>query len=200
MLTLTRREGERIAIGDDVEITVVDIGRGKVRIGICAPRHLAIVRSEVLARIESENRRASVELAPPVQPEQAGVIEIPSGLPGLREHKRFVLADITGFPAMRALVSLDDELVRLVVVEATLIDPDYPVAAARALASLADDEVAIAVVVTLPRDGGTPTANMLAPIVIGMTSRRGEQVILDGSGLSARCELTGADGETVSAA
>jgi len=55
-------------------------------------------------------------------------------------------------------------------------------------------------VVTLPRDGRTPTANMLAPIVIGMTSRRGEQVILDGSGLSARCELTGADGESVSAA
>ena len=51
MLTLTRRAGESIAIGDDVEITVVDIGRGKVRLAIRAPRGLSIHRAEVLDRI-----------------------------------------------------------------------------------------------------------------------------------------------------
>lgn len=189
MLTLTRREGERIAIGDEVEITIVDIGRGKVRIGIHAPRQLAIVRSEVLARIEAENRRATAELAPPLAAAPDDSIEIPAGLPGLREHRRFVLAEVPGYPAMRALVSLVDPLVRLVVVEATLIDPSYPVDDAITRAALPDREVAVTVVVTLPRDGRVPTVNLLAPIVIGLTSRRGEQVILDGSGLSARHEL-----------
>ena len=186
MLTLTRREGERIAIGDDVEITIVDIGRGKVRIGIRAPRTMAIVRSEVLARIEAENRRATAELAPPLSDEVDHTIEIPSGLPGLRDHRRFVLADVPGYPAMRALVSLADPLVRLMIVEATLLDPSYSIADAMARAALPDREVAVTVVVTLPRDGRAPTVNLLAPIVIGLESRRGEQVILDGSGLSAR--------------
>jgi carbon storage regulator len=189
VLTLTRREGERIAIGDEVEITVVDIGRGKVRIGIRAPRQMAIVRSEVLSRIEAENQRATAELAPPLKHEPDQTIEIPSGLPGLRDHRSFVLAEVPGFPAMRALVSLVDPMVRLVIVEAALVDPGYPVADAMARAGLPDREVAVTLVVTLPRDGRTPTVNLLAPIVIGLESRRGEQVILDGSGLSARHEL-----------
>ncbi len=190
MLTLTRREGERIAIGADVEITIVDIGRGKVRVGIRAPRHLAIVRSEVLARIEEENRRAAAELAPHSEESNEGVIAFPAGLPGLREHQRFVLTEVPGYPAMRSLVSLHDSLVRLVVVEATLIDPGYPVELARTQAKMGDEEVAVAVVVTLPRDGRPPTVNLLAPIVIGLRSLRGEQVILDGSGFSAREELS----------
>jgi len=189
MLTLTRREGERIAIGDDVEITIVDIGRGKVRIGIAAPRTLAIVRSEVLARIEEENRRATRELVPPLAPEPDDVIEIPAGLPGLRDHKRFVLTEVPGYPAMRALVSLHDTFVRLMLVEAVLLDPHYPVHEAHARVGLEGEEVAVAIVITLPRDGRAPTANLLAPIVIGLTSRRGEQVVLDGLGLSARTEL-----------
>lgn len=189
MLTLTRREGERIAIGDEVEITVVDIGRGKVRIGIRAPRHLAILRSEVLDRIVEENQRAATQLAPEVPHEPDGVIDVPSGLPGLREHKRFVLAEVPGYAAMRALVSLSDELVRLLIVDAQLIDPEYPVQQARTGAGFGEEEVAVALVITLPRDGRPPTVNMLAPIVIGLASRRAEQVILDGSGLSPRHEL-----------
>lgn len=190
MLTLTRREGERISIGDSIEITIVDIGRGKVRIGIEAPRALAIVRSEVLARIAEENRRASRELVPQLGGEPERAIEVRGGLPGLRDHRRFVLADVPGYPAMRALVSLEDTFVRLVVADAELVDPDYPVALAKARAALPDSEVAVAIVITLPRDGRPPTANLLAPIVIGLASRQAEQVILDGSGLAAAHELT----------
>lgn len=48
MLVLSRKAGERIYINDDICITVVDIDRGKVRLGIEAPRNIPIVRSELL--------------------------------------------------------------------------------------------------------------------------------------------------------
>lgn len=47
MLTLSRRPGERILIGDDIEIVVMRIGRNHVRIGIDAPNDLPILREEV---------------------------------------------------------------------------------------------------------------------------------------------------------
>ena len=199
MLTLTRREGESIAIGDDIEITIVDVGRGKVRIGISAPRHLAILRSEVLVRIEEENRRAATALSPAPSSDAAnGRIVFPNGLPGLREHTAFTLTEVAGFPSLRGLVSETDEYVRFLVVDAELAMPGYPIGLAKARAGLPDDEVAVAVVVTLPRDG-TPSVNLLAPMVIGLGSRRGEQVILDGSGLSVREELAFASEQAIAA-
>lgn len=47
MLTLTRKVGESIRIGDDIEIVVKEIRRNQVRIGIVAPRDVAIFREEV---------------------------------------------------------------------------------------------------------------------------------------------------------
>lgn len=47
MLVLSRRAGERIQIGDEIEVTVVRIGPGIVRIGIDAPSQMPIVREEV---------------------------------------------------------------------------------------------------------------------------------------------------------
>ena len=47
MLVLSRRLGEKIYIGDNIVISVVDIERGKIRLGIEAPRELPIYREEV---------------------------------------------------------------------------------------------------------------------------------------------------------
>lgn len=47
MLTLTRKAGESIRIGDDIEIVVKEIRRNQVRIGIIAPRDVAIYREEL---------------------------------------------------------------------------------------------------------------------------------------------------------
>lgn len=47
MLVLSRRENESIRIGDDIELIVIRIGRNAVRLGITAPRHVDIVRTEV---------------------------------------------------------------------------------------------------------------------------------------------------------
>ncbi len=50
MLILTRRPGEAILIGDNIEILVKEIGRNHVRIGINAPREIPIRRMETLGR------------------------------------------------------------------------------------------------------------------------------------------------------
>ena len=59
MLILTRKPGEKIRIGDDIVIHVVDIGKGNARIGIEAPKDVSIMREEVVERIQNENRVAA---------------------------------------------------------------------------------------------------------------------------------------------
>jgi carbon storage regulator len=49
MLVLSRKLGEKIVIGDNITITVIDIDRGKIRLGIEAPRTIPVYRSELLA-------------------------------------------------------------------------------------------------------------------------------------------------------
>lgn len=59
MLVLSRQRDETIMIGDDIEITVVDIRGDKVRLGINAPTRIAVHRKEVYESIRAENQRAS---------------------------------------------------------------------------------------------------------------------------------------------
>ena len=47
MLVITRKNGESVRIGDDIEIVVTQINRGKIRIGIAAPPEVSIRRSEL---------------------------------------------------------------------------------------------------------------------------------------------------------
>lgn len=62
MLILSRKEEESIFLGKDIEIVVVSIGEGKVKLGIKAPREVDIVRSEVKKAIEDENKMAMSNL------------------------------------------------------------------------------------------------------------------------------------------
>jgi len=59
MLILTRKVGEVIAIGDDVQVYVVDIKGSQVKLGIRAPRNIEVHREEIYLRIQEENRRAA---------------------------------------------------------------------------------------------------------------------------------------------
>ncbi len=55
MLTLTRKVGESIRIGENIEIIVKEIRRNQVRIGIVAPREVAIFREEVYEAIKDQD-------------------------------------------------------------------------------------------------------------------------------------------------
>lgn len=61
MLILTRRVGETVMIGDDVTITVLGVKGNQVRVGINAPKHVAVHREEIYERIKREQQGGGSE-------------------------------------------------------------------------------------------------------------------------------------------
>ncbi|KEZ52142.1 carbon storage regulator CsrA [Metabacillus indicus] len=59
MLVLTRKTGEAIKIGDDIEISVISISGDQVKIGINAPKNIDIHRKEIYLSIQEENNKAA---------------------------------------------------------------------------------------------------------------------------------------------
>lgn len=59
MLALTRRVGESIMIGDQIEVTVISIQGDQIKLGINAPREIAIHRKEIYIQIQEENKAAA---------------------------------------------------------------------------------------------------------------------------------------------
>ena len=59
MLIITRKKGESLMIGDDIEIIVSKIDDGSVKIGIKAPRDIQILRKELYEEVEQENKEAT---------------------------------------------------------------------------------------------------------------------------------------------
>ena len=78
MLVLSRKTGQRISIGDSIEITVVEVCDHQVRLGIDAPRSVPVYRKELLDQVRTANIEA-VRTAPPkvsdnsVQPVEAKI-------------------------------------------------------------------------------------------------------------------------------
>lgn len=71
MLILTRRAGERVVIGEDIFVTVMEVSGQTVRLGIDAPERLPIYREEIWLAVQAENRaaaEASVEALPTQRP------------------------------------------------------------------------------------------------------------------------------------
>jgi carbon storage regulator len=58
MLVLSRKAGQNVRLGGNVVVTVLELGGGRVRLGIEAPRNVAIVRGELAPRREAELERA----------------------------------------------------------------------------------------------------------------------------------------------
>ena len=60
MLVLTRKPGERLMIGDNIVLTVVEVKGDNIRIGIDAPREVKVYRGEIYDAIVAENRQAAL--------------------------------------------------------------------------------------------------------------------------------------------
>ncbi|URZ15969.1 carbon storage regulator CsrA [Clostridium felsineum] len=61
MLVMGRKKGESILIGDDIEITIVNVDESSVKIAINAPREVTILRKELYNKIKEENKEALVK-------------------------------------------------------------------------------------------------------------------------------------------
>jgi len=60
MLVLSRQKNESIIIGDDVEITIVDVRGDKVRLGINAPKKISVHRKEIYDIIQNEKKAMNI--------------------------------------------------------------------------------------------------------------------------------------------
>ena len=83
MLVLSRGRDESIMIGDNVVVTVVDIRRDKVRLGIDAPGEIPVHRQEVYEAIQRENRGSSQ-----LEPKDLGPLGPPASTPSGPDPQR----------------------------------------------------------------------------------------------------------------
>jgi carbon storage regulator len=60
LLILTRKVGESVAIGDDIQVSVVEIKGTQVKLGIRAPKDVTVHREEIYLKIQEENKRAAL--------------------------------------------------------------------------------------------------------------------------------------------
>jgi len=84
MLIVTRRKGQRIVLGNDIEIVITDISRSGVKVGIVAPSSLTILRGEVKDAVEQANREAlesSFSVPPTAGPNAEPATESESAAP-----------------------------------------------------------------------------------------------------------------------
>lgn len=58
MLVITRKKGESILLGDNIEITVIKLDDGSVKLAISAPKDVRILRKELYVEVETENKKA----------------------------------------------------------------------------------------------------------------------------------------------
>lgn len=118
-------------------------------------------------------------------------MEMPAGLPGFPNAKRFVLLERAQSSPFRWLQCLEGEPTFLVA-DPLIIAADYPIETVRKEIRAAgieigdDDPMAVAVILTVPPPPESPSANMLAPIAVSVNSRKGAQIILHDSPYSTR--------------
>lgn len=72
MLILTRRVGETVVIGDEIQVTVLGVKGNQVRLGVTAPKDVAVHRSEIYDRIQKERsgEEPGAAESPSTQPDE----------------------------------------------------------------------------------------------------------------------------------
>lgn len=118
------------------------------------------------------------------------VIELPSGLIGFPELKRYVLLDHDKDSPFKWLQSLDDGAIAFVLINPLLFKPDYTVEVTEAevtdLELKNEEDAVISVIITIPQNPQNMTANLKAPLVFNLQNRRGKQLVLPNSQYTTR--------------
>jgi len=109
------------------------------------------------------------------------LVSFPAGLLGFEQFKDYVLLDARQKPFFY-LQSLDVAELAFILIDPFLFRPDYLVDVSdEVLAGIgvtAPNEVLVFAIVTVPADGGAPTANLMGPVIINKSNRRGMQAVL----------------------
>jgi carbon storage regulator len=99
VLTLTRSVGETIRIGDDIEVHVVEVRGGTVRLGFKAPREVAIHREEVYRQIAEANLLAAQVTADTLGALAAFAPQVATPQPAAAEAAGVAREDVEGAPS-----------------------------------------------------------------------------------------------------
>jgi len=125
-------------------------------------------------------------------PEEA-TVSFPQGLPGFPQARRFCLVEPKPNSRFKLLQCTHQPNLAFIVTDPLGIDPSYPLPTVQSLAAHSglepDEPLAVAVIVTVPPAPRKMTANLMAPIAMGMRSRIGTQVILHDGPYQLRYEL-----------
>lgn len=122
---------------------------------------------------------------------EESVITLRGGLLGFPNDTRFILVE-RDRGAVAFLQSVDTPALALPVLDGSRLSPTYPTHPPELLARLAGipaSNLAVSVVVAVDPSDGALRANLVAPIIVDVASRRGSQVILPGSGYDTRTRI-----------
>ncbi len=121
---------------------------------------------------------------------EADVINLPAGLIGFPELKRYVMLDHDKDSPFKWLQSLDDGAIAFVLINPLLFKPDYTVEVTESEVSdldlTAEEDAVISVIITMPSNPQNMTANLKAPLVFNLKNRRGKQLILNNAEYTTR--------------
>ncbi len=125
-----------------------------------------------------------------IEVQESDVIELPNGLIGFPELKKYVLLDHDKDSPFKWFQSLDDGAIAFVLINPLLFKPDYAVEVTEAEVSDLDltneEDAVISVIITMPTNPQNMTANLKAPLVFNLKNRKGKQIILNTSAYTTR--------------
>lgn len=137
---------------------------------------------------------------------ESDVFELPWGLPGFPNLRRWLALSIAEQPNFVWLQSLDDVAVALPTADPYLIfdeyDPKLPAYATAALSIESAADFTLLCVIVVTENAEEMTMNLMAPIIVNLRTRRARQVMLENSGYSVRARIPrkAAEGEAPSPA
>ncbi len=125
-----------------------------------------------------------------IEVKDSDVIELPAGLIGFPELKKYVLLDHDKDSPFKWLQSLDDGAIAFVLINPLLFKPDYTVEVSEGeisdLTIEAEEDAVISVIITMPSNPQNMTANLKAPLVFNLKNRKGKQIILNNPAYTTR--------------